>query len=279
MSLDESPTLFSRKIERRSQFYVLDDGDRALLASYYETIKGRADAALEANIEAVKQIPHDHETLTKFGPQIVQASSDHFNQVARCRFDEDYVASLLSLVEIQAMSGFGIGGQGTSVPTVADLYWRAIGARHWFFRRRLSAVPPMRLRRCSTSTLPTPPRCTTAVSKNTFSKGPTAWFSRARNSWAPSTASGRRWWERPRPSSMPPARRRRWRGERPAKPMPRCSPGPKRRPRSPISRDPRRRSVNRSGSLATRPIAAARPRATRFGLRSAPSSPSARCSI
>lgn len=135
---------FLAEIERRSQFYVLDDGDRALLASYYKTVSAGYYPVFHAKMESVRQIPHYRETLTKFAAELTKASCDHFNVVATCRFDRDYVATLLRLVEVQATSGFGIGVHLTLMPTVADLYWRAIRARHRFstaaFHRAARAV-------------------------------------------------------------------------------------------------------------------------------------------
>jgi hypothetical protein len=135
---------FRTEIERRSKFYILDHDDRELITSYYEAVTGNFSKVFEAKIESIRQIPHYRDTLTKFGVEITKVSSDHFNEVAACRFDDNYLTSLLRLVEVQAASGFGIGVHLTFIPTVSDLYWRAISARHRFstaaFRRTARAV-------------------------------------------------------------------------------------------------------------------------------------------
>jgi len=135
---------FLEEVRRRSKIYVLDDADQRLLASYAKAIRMASHAAIEAKIETIGQIPHYRETLTKFGGELIAASSDHFNEAVSCRFDNDYVASLLRLVEVQAASGFGIGVHLSLMPVIADLYWQVIGARHRFstaaFRRGAHAV-------------------------------------------------------------------------------------------------------------------------------------------
>ena len=146
MSLGQNQS-FLMEVERRSQFYVLNRDDRELLRSYQEVVRSGAYATIEAKLESIKQIPHYYETLTKFGQELTKVSSNHFNEVAGCRFDDDYVASVLRLVEIQVASGFGIGVHLGLISMVADLYWQAIYARHRFstatFRRAAHAATIM----------------------------------------------------------------------------------------------------------------------------------------
>ena len=135
---------FRTEIEHRSIFYTLDRDDRELIASYSKAVTGKASRAIEERLESIRQIPHYRENLTKFIAEISKTSSDHFNEVAGCRFDDSYVASLLRLVEVQAASGFGIGVHLGIIPTIADLYWGAISERHRFstaaFRRAARAI-------------------------------------------------------------------------------------------------------------------------------------------
>ncbi len=133
-----------KEIELRSKFYALGRDDRKLIASYYDAVAGNSSAAFQAQMESIRQIPQYRDTLDKFGAELYKASSVHFNEAATCRFDDDYVASLLRLVEVETASGFGIGVHLSLIPAFADLYWQAISARHRFstaaFRRAARAV-------------------------------------------------------------------------------------------------------------------------------------------
>jgi methyl-accepting chemotaxis protein len=128
---------FKAELEVRSQFYALDRRDRDLIASCYEAVRAQLPQATAARFESIRQIPHYRDTLTKFGADLAAATSAHFDNVAKCRFDDDYVTSLLRLVEIQAASGFGVGTHLGLGPTIAELFWCAICARHRFSRRRI----------------------------------------------------------------------------------------------------------------------------------------------
>lgn len=123
---------FRTEIERRSEFYILDHEDRKLIASYYDAVTSEFTKAFEARLEFIRKIPHYRDTLTKFGAPITQVTTEHFHDLAACRFDDNYLTSLLRLVEVQEQSGFGIGVHLSLSPTFADLYWKAIAARHRF---------------------------------------------------------------------------------------------------------------------------------------------------
>lgn len=128
---------FKAEIEVRSQFYALNPDDRHWIASCYEPVSVELTPAVAARFESIRQIPHYRDTLTKFGADLTEATSVHFDNVARCRFDDDYISSILRLVEVQAASGFGVGTHFGLGPTIAELYWRAICARHRFSSRRI----------------------------------------------------------------------------------------------------------------------------------------------
>lgn len=128
---------FRSELEIRSQCYVLDHDARHLIASYYEAVTGQISNATVARFEFIRQIPQYRDTLNKFGADLEEATSAHFKNVAKCRFDDDYIASLLRLVEIQAASGFGLGTHLALGPTVAELYGRLISARHRFSKHRI----------------------------------------------------------------------------------------------------------------------------------------------
>lgn len=135
---------FRLEIERRSEFYTLTPDERELITSFRDAVTAKSTGAIGAALEAIRRIPHYRETLTKFSAEIAKASTDHFDKLARCRFDDNYIASLARLVEVQAASGFGLGVHLALGPTIAGLYWDAIGARHRFstagFHRAARAV-------------------------------------------------------------------------------------------------------------------------------------------
>lgn len=123
---------FRTEIENRSHFYQLDSADRAMVAGHYDAIKGKLLAVMEGRVELIRAIPHYRDTLTKFGARIAAAQAHHFANLARCRFDDDYVESLFRSVEVEAESGFGVGAHLAVGPAVADLYWDVLAARHRF---------------------------------------------------------------------------------------------------------------------------------------------------
>ena len=182
------------------------------------------------------RIPHYHETLTKFGPHIVQASSDHLQpsgplsirrglcrQPAEPGRDTSDVgaSALVCIWPSYRLSPTSTGARSA----------RAIGFFDGGFRPcRPCGYDVAQLRPCQRLRAAQPPSRKTRSAKGR-QPGFLEFAIPGLHRPHPVDDGG----NRPRPSSMPPARRRRWRGERPAKPMPRCSPGPKRRPRSPIS--------------------------------------------
>ena len=123
---------FRTEIERRSNFYPLDQEDRKIISSYFDCVARDAFGVIENRLNPIREIPHYRDTLTKFLAELVKLSSEHFFQLAACRFDDKYLESLVRLVEVQAESGFGIGVHLALTPTVAGLYWKSIHARHRF---------------------------------------------------------------------------------------------------------------------------------------------------
>jgi methyl-accepting chemotaxis protein len=123
---------FRAEIERRSIFYPLDREDRKIISSYFDCVTHDAFSAIKSRLNPIREIQHYRDTLTRFLPDLVKLSFEHFCQLAACRFDDKYLESLVRLVEVQAESGFGIGVHLALTPTVAGLYWRSIHARHRF---------------------------------------------------------------------------------------------------------------------------------------------------
>lgn len=126
---------FKAEIAVRSQFYVISETDCKLIKSYHEMIEPLIADAVNARFESIRQIPNYQQTLTKFGTVLGNVTAQHFRQLGKCSFGDDYVSSLFDVVEVQIASGFGIGAHLGLGPVLANLYWRVVEKSHRFSRR------------------------------------------------------------------------------------------------------------------------------------------------
>jgi methyl-accepting chemotaxis protein len=119
MSVDPA---FVSEIENRRKFYPLSDDDRSLIAAVAPLVTPHFRPKFLESLELIRCIPHYKATLDKFISALADSESAHFAELAKCRFEEAYVRTLLEATEVEAQSGFGIGARLGMAPVAAQIY-------------------------------------------------------------------------------------------------------------------------------------------------------------
>jgi methyl-accepting chemotaxis protein len=120
------------EIGLRAKFYSISERDAVALARLGAVVRPQIADSISRTLAEVTRVPHYTETLMQHGAAIGRASARHFENLCRARFDNDYVETLLPLVDAQAASGFGIGAHLAVQKDIARLYWSSLSTRGWF---------------------------------------------------------------------------------------------------------------------------------------------------